>query len=678
MRAWLAVLFTIGLLAACYVISALIYFDLTWILIWITSLWAGIDSSKIELNRYKLGSIACRPVVLFCLCALLWIFIFPWYLWARYKIKNGTADLKAEATSGLEQRPIRRFFHRLSQIAQRATEWGLIGLVGLKIIFLLFCLEECWRGQRVWDNYRHELEAKGETFDWDALIPPRVPDAQNIFSAPKMSEWFIKPSGKIIIAEDLAKRLNYTNTTPEVVMAEVTIEPPGAHLDSGKADASLRFDDPKSSQRARDLIQNFAGPCALGARGTDTLVVQPLSSNQIKPLRIYLEADKKPTVRELIVFFSNNNSVPGPLTVRLNGTNSFRVLTSFCSASDYLEWSDQFRGDFGLMREAVKRPYARMDGDYHYPPMMPIPNFAAVRAVTQTLAQRAQCYLLLGQPEKALPELTLVRDLCRMLEGAPTGKPMTMVAAMINVAVTGLYTDAIADGFRLHAWQGPQLIALQNQLEQINLAPFVMESIHGEQVTVWYLTQTEILSRLEIRRVPNATLRQKIGNLRPPNILKGIFDLNVVTVVQMEQKIIDGIDPVQKIVLLPKIAEFQREADALDHHVFPYKFLAAIFVPNFAKGVQTFAFDQTKADEAQVVCALERHRLAQDKYPETLDELAPQFIGKLPHDIIGGQPLKYRRTTDGQFVLYSIGWNGTDDGGQYCSYPYDKGDWVWQ
>jgi hypothetical protein len=146
----------------------------------------------------------------------------------------------------------------------------------------------------------------------------------------------------------------------------------------------------------------------------------------------------------------------------------------------------------------------------------------------------------------------------------------------------------------------------------------------------------------------------------------------------MEQKIIDGIDPVQKIVLPPKIAEFQREADALDHHVFPYKFLAAIFVPNFAKGVQTFARIQTKVEEAQIVCALERHRLAQGKYPETLDELAPQFIGKLPHDIIGGQPLKYRRTTDGQFVLYSIGWNETDDGGQFCSYPYDKGDWVWQ
>lgn len=45
------------------------------------------------------------------------------------------------------------------------------------------------------------------------------------------------------------------------------------------------------------------------------------------------------------------------------------------------------------------------------------------------------------------------------------------------------------------------------------------------------------------------------------------------------------------------------------------------------------------------------------------DALAPQFIIKLPHDVINGQPLKYRRTDDGSFILYSMGWNEKDDGG---------------
>jgi hypothetical protein len=85
------------------------------------------------------------------------------------------------------------------------------------------------------------------------------------------------------------------------------------------------------------------------------------------------------------------------------------------------------------------------------------------------------------------------------------------------------------------------------------------------------------------------------------------------------------------------------------------------------------------ANEAQIVCALERYRLAHGEYPETLDVLAPQFIEKLPHDIIGGQPLHYRRIEGGIFLLYSVGWNETDDGGVPGTLSDPKqGDWVWQ
>src|SRR2546425_522428 len=88
-----------------------------------------------------------------------------------------------------------------------------------------------------------------------------------------------------------------------------------------------------------------------------------------------------------------------------------------------------------LLGSSTERPYERMAGDYQQPVSMPIPNFVTIRMVAQMLTQRAQCYLLMGQPDLALQELTLVHDLCRLLEAKPTGKPMTLVAAMIHVAV---------------------------------------------------------------------------------------------------------------------------------------------------------------------------------------------------------------------------------------------------
>jgi hypothetical protein len=97
MKTWIAILFSIGLFVACLVIYALIDFNLTWFMVFSTSLWAATDSSKLQLKRYKSG-ISSGPVVLFIACAMLWIVGFPWYLAMRYKIKTGTAILKDEIT----------------------------------------------------------------------------------------------------------------------------------------------------------------------------------------------------------------------------------------------------------------------------------------------------------------------------------------------------------------------------------------------------------------------------------------------------------------------------------------------------------------------------------------------------------------------------------------------------
>jgi hypothetical protein len=45
--------------------------------------------------------------------------------------------------------------------------------------------------------------------------------------------------------------------------------------------------------------------------------------------------------------------------------------------------------------------------------------------------------------------------------------------------------------------------------------------------------------------------------------------------------------------------------------------------------------------------------------------------------------LHYRRTESGKFLLYSVGWNETDDGGAVAlkkdgSEDRENGDWVWQ
>jgi hypothetical protein len=123
----------------------------------------------------------------------------------------------------------------------------------------------------------------------------------------------------------------------------------------------------------------------------------------------------------------------------------------------------------------------------------------------------------------------------------------------------------------------------------------------------------------------------------------------------------------------------------------PYSILGKMFLPALVNRPRKFAWAQASVNLARTACALERYRLAHRKYPETLDALAPQFIAKVPHDPIGGQPLRYRLADGGQFILYSVGWNEKDDGGtvaltkgvsadvdKHGSVDLDNGDWVWR
>jgi hypothetical protein len=396
---------------------------------------------------------------------------------------------------------------------------------------------------------------------------------------------------------------------------------------------------------------------------------------------------KAPKMAEWFVRI-NAHANTNDLTERLRNPDTTATNLDETAAAKYLAWSDQFKPDFDLIREALKRPYARIDCDYSIPYEISIPHFVAVRVVVQTLAQRAKCDLLLGQPDKALQELTLLHDMCRLLEGAPTGKPMTLVASMINVAVAGLYAETIAYGLQSHFWREPQLAALQEQLKEINLPPFVMESFREEPVH----------SSRVLENTTPAALAELLSNHHPKNLWETLSDpnyrllkfmprgwvyLNMKLAVSAGQKWNAGFDLTNDLILPRKMEQGMTEATAMVAHRSPWNIWSGIGVPNFTKAILTTARNQTLVNEGQIACALERYRLAHGEYPESLDALVPQFIEKLPHDLIGGQPLHYRRMEAGKFLLYSVGWNETDDGGQIIfakdgSTDREKGDWVWK
>ena len=97
---------------------------------------------------------------------------------------------------------------------------------------------------------------------------------------------------------------------------------------------------------------------------------------------------------------------------------------------------------------------------------------------------------------------------------------------------------------------------------------------------------------------------------------------------------------------------------------------------------------------ALTACALQRSKRQTGRYPGTLKELVPQYLAEIPLDPVDGAAVRYRPNANGSFLLYSVGDNGVDDGGDPAlrenadpggtssrrmrwSYVSRGRDWVW-
>ena len=61
---------------------------------------------------------------------------------------------------------------------------------------------------------------------------------------------------------------------------------------------------------------------------------------------------------------------------------------------------------------------------------------------------------------------------------------------------------------------------------------------------------------------------------------------------------------------------------------------------------------------------IQRYRLRTGRLPAQLSELVPEYLAALPHDFMSGKALLYHlRPGENDFVLYSVGEDGKDDGG---------------
>ena len=128
------------------------------------------------------------------------------------------------------------------------------------------------------------------------------------------------------------------------------------------------------------------------------------------------------------------------------------------------------------------------------------------------------------------------------------------------------------------------------------------------------------------------------------------------------------------------------EAESLGENFYErLRFPSGNWVFTISSSVRKAMRAETERSMAICAIALKRWFLRHGQYPESLDQLVPEFLPAVPIDYMDGQPLKYRTNGDGGFTLYSVGEDGVDGGGDVSLRPdqessrnlWHRKDYVW-
>ena len=276
------------------------------------------------------------------------------------------------------------------------------------------------------------------------------------------------------------------------------------------------------------------------------------------------------------------------------------------------------------------------------------PELQALEQVHYLFQVRA-CARLAGNDIAAAREdlLTCLR-LANLARQSPDVRSSARAQALLTASLQPLW-----EGLVQHQWTAPQLTAFQKELAGFN---FLADYTNAVPRVV--LAQIEIWLARSKEQSPSLRMPQGRGNAeawvrsRQP---RAWWFADCIQLHQAGQHAIDKMDVAAGRVRA--IDWNDLDGLSLDSDVQYLLQQQNWGGPNAA----SVAFSQNAVNQAIIACALERHLLAQGKYPDDLEDLRPAYLEKIPNDPMRGRPMIFQRTDDRHYILRSVGPNEVDD-----------------
>jgi hypothetical protein len=329
------------------------------------------------------------------------------------------------------------------------------------------------------------------------------------------------------------------------------------------------------------------------------------------------------------------------------------------------------------IREALQKPGIGFHVQYDQGYSALLPYLSSVRKAGIWLSGAMMLALHEGDTNSAWSNLLSEIELVGKYQGEPLVVCQSVRVVMLQTAVFATW-----EALQQRGWSEEQLAQLQSRWEAVDLANQAVPALAMERAM---LVMTLDKSRESYRDYDsidgsggttfNSVLtnpREELGEYlgRRPRYWMWKWRLSYQLELYAMQLLAAATDAMRSAnsnnAFMPAQENFKETTRRLglelprrDRVVKEVEGLAGYY-SSFLSGM---AEKETERRMVITVVALERYRLRHGAYPVRLEDLRPDFLKKVPIDFMDGKPLRYRRNNDGTFLLYSVGEDGKDDGG---------------
>ena len=262
-----------------------------------------------------------------------------------------------------------------------------------------------------------------------------------------------------------------------------------------------------------------------------------------------------------------------------------------------------------------------------------------------------------NRPSKAAQS---IETMFRLSEAA-TAEGKTLVNHLVAIAIRAMAIESIWLGLEKRIWTSAQLQTLQKKIDAT--------SARDDLTNAMRIDATSAIQLFDLMRSDPAKLDGRFGiGIKESRggmlLLRPWIDHNkAIHLTSHHQGLIAPLksDATYREVIEIAIAYADQSASQSRRN--PRTILANMATYALVGAVKKTAAADADLAIASTACALERYFIATGTYPTKLRELAPKFTRSVAVDPIDESPLRYKKTADRRYQLYSIGWDAEDDGG---------------